>query len=221
MRNDDKGCAARISPHRTNLQFAPGVTRMYGPAARRKRFSSICRLAVLHQCIRPLIGAARAPGHHGYQRACDLISGQASNGPFGSAVFACAGKTYSPSRFILSQTSAGNGLWATSLRAPCLCSSFVRAVRRFLRPGLRLSRGPAHRGRQGWPSRLARLWRRRFHAMSAVHTQADRHAISLVLTHSKLRSLLRTAQAMRPACWRARSLARCGVAAAWPLRSKV
>jgi hypothetical protein len=127
----------------------------------------------------------------------NLISGQTSNGPFGSPVFACAGKTDSPSRFILSQTSAGNRLWATSLRAPCLCSSFVRAVRRFLRPGLRLSRGPAHRGRQGWPSRLARLWRRRFHAMSAVHAQADRHAISLVLTHSKLRSLLRTAQAMR------------------------
>ena len=27
-----------------------------------------------------------APGHHGYQRACDLISGQASTGPFGSLV---------------------------------------------------------------------------------------------------------------------------------------
>src|SRR6201993_270512 len=53
--------------------------------------------AVLHQCIRPLIGACGAPGHHGYQRACDLITGQASNGPFGSPVFACAGKTDSPS----------------------------------------------------------------------------------------------------------------------------
>src|SRR5262249_18801840 len=31
--------------------------------------------AVLHQCIRPLVGA-RAPGHHGYQRACDLITGE-------------------------------------------------------------------------------------------------------------------------------------------------
>ena len=49
--------------------------------------------AVLHQCIRPLIGAFCAPGHHGYQRACDLITGQASTGPFGSPVFACAGKT--------------------------------------------------------------------------------------------------------------------------------
>jgi hypothetical protein len=39
--------------------------------------------AVLHQCIRPLIGAFRAPGHHGYQRACDLVSGQASTGHSG------------------------------------------------------------------------------------------------------------------------------------------
>ena len=62
---------------------------------------------VLHQCIRPLIGARHAPDHHGYQRACDLISGQTSTGPFGSPVFACAGKTEPPSRLILSQTSAG------------------------------------------------------------------------------------------------------------------
>src|SRR5262249_16359643 len=53
--------------------------------------------AVLHQCIRPLIGAFHAPGHHGYQPACDLISRQASNGPSGSPVFACAGKTDPPS----------------------------------------------------------------------------------------------------------------------------
>ena len=52
--------------------------------------------AVLHQCIRPLIGAC-APGPHGHQRACDLISGPASNGLFGSPVFARAGKTDPPS----------------------------------------------------------------------------------------------------------------------------
>src|SRR5436190_19604486 len=34
--------------------------------------------AVLHQCIRSLIGACCAPDHHGYQRACVLITGQAS-----------------------------------------------------------------------------------------------------------------------------------------------
>src|SRR6516165_3206121 len=48
---------------------------------------------VLHQCIRTLLGAHCAPGHHGYQRACDLISGQASTGPLGPPVFASAGKT--------------------------------------------------------------------------------------------------------------------------------
>ena len=77
----------------------PPLTHLYGPAARCKRFSSSCRFAVLHQCIRPLIGAF-APGHHGYQRACVLISGQASIGPFGSPVFACAGKTDPPSLLI-------------------------------------------------------------------------------------------------------------------------
>jgi len=39
--------------------------------------------AVLHQCIRPLIGGFCAPGHHGYQRACDLVTGQASMGHLG------------------------------------------------------------------------------------------------------------------------------------------
>src|SRR6266403_2695729 len=38
------------------------MTLMYGPAVHRKRFSSICRLAVLHQCIRPLIGAVLCSG---------------------------------------------------------------------------------------------------------------------------------------------------------------
>ena len=48
-----------------------------------------------------------APGHHGYQRACDLIKRQTSIGPVGSPVFACAGKTEPPFRLNLSQTSAG------------------------------------------------------------------------------------------------------------------
>jgi hypothetical protein len=44
------------------------------------------------------IRACCALGHHGYQRAFELISAQASTGPFGSPVFACAGKTDPPSR---------------------------------------------------------------------------------------------------------------------------
>ena len=38
-------------------RLATLLTRLYGPAVRCKRISSIWRLAVLHQCIRPLIGA--------------------------------------------------------------------------------------------------------------------------------------------------------------------
>src|ERR1700738_2363519 len=41
-----------------------------------------------------------APDHHGYQRACVLISRQASTGPSGSPVFAYAGKTDPPSLLI-------------------------------------------------------------------------------------------------------------------------
>src|SRR6266568_3906196 len=42
--------------------------------------------------------------HHGYQRACVLISGQASIGPFGSPVFARARKTDPPFCLVLSQS---------------------------------------------------------------------------------------------------------------------
>jgi len=102
------------------------LTLMYGAAARCKRLSSVCRFAVLHQCIRPLVGACGAPGHHGYQRAYVLISRQTSSGPFGSPGFACAVKTDPPSRLNLSQTSAGIGtrcyLIAVSLSVQFLCS---------------------------------------------------------------------------------------------------
>src|ERR1700748_445697 len=70
----------------------------------------------------------RAPGHHGYQRACDLISGQASSGPLGSPVFACAGKTEPPSRLIFSQTLAGKitRLFANDEATWSLCASKSR-----------------------------------------------------------------------------------------------
>jgi hypothetical protein len=60
-----------------------------------KRFgrSWRCGLASMY----PASDWSIAPGPHGYQRACDLISGQASNGPLGSPVFVRAGKTDPPS----------------------------------------------------------------------------------------------------------------------------
>jgi hypothetical protein len=45
-----------------------------------KRTSSRWRTCGLASSIWPLIAAFCAPGHHGYQRACDLISGKASMG---------------------------------------------------------------------------------------------------------------------------------------------
>jgi hypothetical protein len=87
-----------------------------------------------------------APGHHGYQRACELISGQASIGPFGSPVFACTGKTDPPFRLILrlilSQT------WVTSLPVPSCRAVPVHALRpipssRPARAGAPARKGPA------------------------------------------------------------------------------
>src|SRR6202158_2517883 len=82
------------------------LPRMYGPAVRCKRFVDLV-VSGLASMYPVSSWSCFAPDHHGYQRACDLISGQASTGPFGSPVFACAGKTEPPSLLILSQTSAG------------------------------------------------------------------------------------------------------------------
>src|SRR5229473_3361622 len=120
---------------------------MYGPAVRCKRFSSSCRFAVLHQCIRPLIGAF-APGHDGYQRARVLISGQASSGPFGSPVFACAGKTDPPSLLIPLADLGWKLLIGLRHRLLLISrSSFVRAKGPFLRPGPQNVDRVARRGR--------------------------------------------------------------------------
>ena len=81
--------------------------------------------------------------------------------------------------------------------APYRCSSFVRVHGSFLRPCVQLRSGAARRGRQGWPSRWARIGRRRFRpADGSEHgatLQADRDAIVFVLVHSNLCSLLRNA----------------------------
>jgi hypothetical protein len=64
--------------------------------------------AVLHQCIRPSVGEhVVLPGHHGFQRACDLISGLASTGGrLGHQCSHAPGRPI-PSRLILLQTSVG------------------------------------------------------------------------------------------------------------------
>jgi len=98
--------------------------------------------AVLHQCIRSLIGAL-APDHHGYQRACDLISGQASNRAIRVTSVRVRREDRSPFRLILSQTSAGKAVgYLINSSSSCLRCSFVRAWRPFLRPDLRATDAP-------------------------------------------------------------------------------
>ena len=134
-------CLVRAFPSLTQCMVRPCVARGFVDPAD----------TVLHQCIRPLLGARCAPGHHGYQRACGLISGQASNGPLGSPG-ARAGKTDPPSRLDLSQTSAGNA--TMSSLAPVQCSSFVRAVSRSFVPACSACRAPRDRA-----VKAGRSWR--------------------------------------------------------------
>src|SRR5262245_8283141 len=104
--------------------------------------------AVLHYCIRPLIGAC-APGHHGYQRACDLILVYASNGLVGSPVFARVGKTdQSIVVSSLSQTSAGKRCWLSSSSC-CAVPLFVPTTVPPSRPACAdaLSAGAVNAGR--------------------------------------------------------------------------
>src|SRR6266852_7575696 len=106
-----------------------------------------------------------APDHHGYQRACVLISGQASMGPFGSPVFACAGKTDPPSLLIPLADLGWKLLIGLRHRLLLISrSSFVRAKGPFLRPGPQNVDRVARRGGQGRPSRLACGWLRRCQA---------------------------------------------------------
>ena len=120
---------------------------MYGPAVRRKRFHRSVGFAVLHQCIRPRIGAVWCSGPSWISaRVRSHYRTGLERGPFGSPVFACAGKTGPPFRFILSQTSAGKRDYVIALSLISV-SSFVRAVRPFLVPACMLC-GIARRGRQ-------------------------------------------------------------------------
>src|SRR5882757_5418920 len=135
---------------------------MYGPAVRCKRF---CRAGVsgLASMYPVSSWSCFAPVHHGYQRACVLISRQASTGPFGSPVFACAGKTDPPSLLIPLADLGWKLLIALRHRLLLLISpsSFVRANGRSFVPARRTSIASRAGGGQGRPSRLACGWLRR------------------------------------------------------------
>jgi hypothetical protein len=179
---------------------------------------------VLHQCIRSLIGAC-APDHHGYQRACDLISGEASNGLFGSPVFARAGKTDPPSSSHSLAERGGLRVLIMSSIASWLCGSFVRAWRPFLRPDLRVQSCAARWGRQGWPSRLPCLsLALPGHTLTGLSTARGLSGSARCFIGLRTR---RRAPCEEPprrcgrACWRAQSPARCGGGASLRPRSTI
>jgi hypothetical protein len=104
------------------------------------------------------------PGHHGYQRTRDLITGQASIGPFGSPVFACAGKTDPPSRLNLSQTSAGVRATSSIRSLSCAVPLLVPVGRRSSVPACVCADAPRAGARPDHPQMSAELtcaWRGR------------------------------------------------------------
>src|ERR1700738_999401 len=110
-----------------------------------------------------------APDHHGYQRACVLISRQASTGPFGSPVFACAGKTDPPSLLIPLADLGWKLLIGLRHRLLLISrSSFVRAKGRSFVPARRASIASRAGGGQGRPSRLACGGVRRLHGAACL-----------------------------------------------------
>ena len=119
---------------------------MYDPAVRCKS-SCRWRRAVLHQCVRPLIGARSAPGHHACQSVCNLISGQASLGHSGHQCW------HAPGRRNLHLFSFSSPTWAVYLVDAPNLKEFLCSCRWPIpfRPGLHVVNSRCAQGR----SRLA------------------------------------------------------------------
>src|SRR5215831_10997668 len=82
-----------------------------------RRLLRVGGCAVLHQCIRPLIGAFCAPGHYGYQRACGLLADRPQWAIWVTSVRMRREDRSSISFFILSQTSAGKTFVRLAMRS--------------------------------------------------------------------------------------------------------
>ena len=89
--------------------------------------------AVLHQCIRPHVGAY-APGHHGNPRAPELISGYAWKGNLGHQFSDALERPFLHLLFSLSQTSVGK-----RFRGSHRVSNDTERVGRLTRLGARAS----------------------------------------------------------------------------------
>ena len=143
-----------------------------------------------------------APDHHGYQRACDLVNGQASTGHLGHQ---CAHALGRPNLHLVSSSRRPRLETVdrvTSSLAPHIAQFLCSSQGPFLRPGPQNVDRVARRGGQGRPSGLACGWLRRCQAAprprrARREDQAGRTPASSVLVSSKARPLASTAQAMR------------------------
>jgi len=98
---------------RVTAQNDPNVwsgRALQGPAVRCKRFSSILADAVLHQCIRPLIGAFVLPAIMDISAHAILLPAKPRAGYLGHQCSHAPGRPILHRRLILSQTSAGKGV---------------------------------------------------------------------------------------------------------------
>jgi hypothetical protein len=166
--------------------------------------SGFCRTGGKRSCINVsgLKLELFAPDHHGYQRACDLVNGQASTGHLGHQ---CAHALGRPNLHLVSSSRRPRLETVdrvTSSLAPHIAQFLCSSQWPFLRPGLQSVDRVARRGGQGRPSRLACRGLRRCQAAplprrARREDQAGRTLASSVLVSSKARPLASTAQAMR------------------------
>ncbi len=114
-----------------------GMTPMYGPAVRCKRFVDLV-VSGLASMYPVSSWSCSAPDHHGYQRACDLISGQASTGHRGHQCSHALGR---PNLHLVSSSRRPRLGTVDRVTSSLLISrsSFVRAKGRSFVPARRTS----------------------------------------------------------------------------------
>ena len=179
----------------------------------------------MHQCIRPLIGAF-APGHHGYQRAGDLISGQASTGHSGHQC------SHAPGRPILHLFVSSRRPRQASTRSYFITRSSSHWVPLFVpedgsfvpaRTSSNASRaGAVKAGRRADLTPRTAVARPRLdgaeHGARIKRVGRPHHQSSSFRSHAPWRERPRRCGR---ACWRARSPARCDAIASCAPRSTI
>jgi hypothetical protein len=114
---------------------------------------SLVWFLVLHQCIRPLIGAVHCSGPPWISARVRSFYRTDLGGPFGSPVFDRAGKTFSISSFTLADLGGEAGFRGSYINISSLCPLHFSLVRPMAFPSSRPARARG-RGAQG-RSRLA------------------------------------------------------------------